>query len=168
MPRVGFELTIPAFERAKTVLALNCAATVIGSYAHITSSKPLKKQLSSNEQCEYFKMELLRRQEILKDQMAVELSTTWFFSLIPAGRRNIWASDGLVRASRFIFFDHKKFPPPAQIPPEQIPVSCTDLDFLLQTSWFLYHEMIGNKTAKSRIHSQVADILCAVKQTATN
>jgi hypothetical protein len=29
MPRVGFELTIPAFERAKTVHALD-AATVIG------------------------------------------------------------------------------------------------------------------------------------------
>jgi hypothetical protein len=30
MPRVGFELTIPAFERAKTVHALDCAASVIG------------------------------------------------------------------------------------------------------------------------------------------
>jgi hypothetical protein len=30
MFRVGFEPTIPAFERAKTVLALDRAATVIG------------------------------------------------------------------------------------------------------------------------------------------
>jgi hypothetical protein len=30
MPRVGFEPTIPAFERAKTVHALDRAATVIG------------------------------------------------------------------------------------------------------------------------------------------
>jgi hypothetical protein len=30
MPRVGFELTIPVFERAKTVLALDGAATVTG------------------------------------------------------------------------------------------------------------------------------------------
>jgi hypothetical protein len=30
MPRVGFEPTIPVFERAKTVHALNCAATVAG------------------------------------------------------------------------------------------------------------------------------------------
>jgi hypothetical protein len=30
MPRVGFEPTIPAFERAKTVHALDLAATVIG------------------------------------------------------------------------------------------------------------------------------------------
>jgi hypothetical protein len=30
MPRVGFEPTIPGFERAKTVHALDCAATVIG------------------------------------------------------------------------------------------------------------------------------------------
>jgi hypothetical protein len=30
MPRVGFESTIPAFERAKTVHALDRAATVIG------------------------------------------------------------------------------------------------------------------------------------------
>jgi hypothetical protein len=31
MPRVGFELTIPAFERAKTVHALDHTATVIGN-----------------------------------------------------------------------------------------------------------------------------------------
>jgi hypothetical protein len=31
MPQVGFEPTIPAFERAKTVNALDCEATVIGS-----------------------------------------------------------------------------------------------------------------------------------------
>jgi hypothetical protein len=30
MPRVGFELMIPVFERAKTVHALDGAATVIG------------------------------------------------------------------------------------------------------------------------------------------
>jgi uncharacterized protein (UPF0212 family) len=30
MPRVGFELTIPVFEQAKTVHALDIAATVIG------------------------------------------------------------------------------------------------------------------------------------------
>jgi hypothetical protein len=30
MPSVGFELTIPAFERTKTVHALDRAATVIG------------------------------------------------------------------------------------------------------------------------------------------
>jgi hypothetical protein len=30
MPRVGFEPTIPVFERAKTVRALERAATVIG------------------------------------------------------------------------------------------------------------------------------------------
>jgi hypothetical protein len=31
MPRVGFELTIPGFERAKTVHALDHATIVIGS-----------------------------------------------------------------------------------------------------------------------------------------
>jgi hypothetical protein len=31
MYRVGFELTIPVFERAKTVYALDRAATVIGT-----------------------------------------------------------------------------------------------------------------------------------------
>jgi hypothetical protein len=31
MPRVGFEPTIPTFEREKTVHALDCAATVIGA-----------------------------------------------------------------------------------------------------------------------------------------
>jgi hypothetical protein len=32
MPRVGFEPTIPVFEREKTVHALDRAATVIGSF----------------------------------------------------------------------------------------------------------------------------------------
>jgi hypothetical protein len=32
MPRVGFEPTIPAFERANTVHALDRAVTVIGNY----------------------------------------------------------------------------------------------------------------------------------------
>jgi hypothetical protein len=32
MPRVGFELTIPVFDRAKTIHALDCAATVIGTW----------------------------------------------------------------------------------------------------------------------------------------
>jgi hypothetical protein len=32
MPRVRFERTIPAFERSKTVHALDRAATVIGVY----------------------------------------------------------------------------------------------------------------------------------------
>jgi hypothetical protein len=34
MPQVAFEPMIPAFERAKTVHALDCAATVIGIYRH--------------------------------------------------------------------------------------------------------------------------------------
>jgi formylmethanofuran dehydrogenase subunit E len=38
MPRVGFEPTIPVFERAKTFHALDCAATAIG-YQHNTSLK---------------------------------------------------------------------------------------------------------------------------------
>jgi hypothetical protein len=35
MPRVGFEPTIPVFERAKTVHALDHAATVIGKGSSI-------------------------------------------------------------------------------------------------------------------------------------
>jgi hypothetical protein len=34
MTWVGFETTIPAFERTKTVHALDSAATVIGKYNH--------------------------------------------------------------------------------------------------------------------------------------
>jgi hypothetical protein len=34
MPRVGLEPTIPVFERAKTVHALDRAATVIGKISH--------------------------------------------------------------------------------------------------------------------------------------
>jgi hypothetical protein len=34
MPRVGFKLTIPTFERAKTVHALDCAAAMIGYVIH--------------------------------------------------------------------------------------------------------------------------------------
>jgi hypothetical protein len=36
MPRVGFEPTIPAFERANTVHALDCTATVIGIALHLS------------------------------------------------------------------------------------------------------------------------------------
>jgi hypothetical protein len=32
MPQVGFEPTTPVFERAKTIHALDCAATVIGAF----------------------------------------------------------------------------------------------------------------------------------------
>jgi hypothetical protein len=32
MPQVGFEPTIPVFERAETVQALHCAASVIGIF----------------------------------------------------------------------------------------------------------------------------------------
>jgi hypothetical protein len=39
MPRVGFEPTIPVFERAKTVHALDCAATVIGYTVTFTCIK---------------------------------------------------------------------------------------------------------------------------------
>jgi hypothetical protein len=35
MPWVGFEPTIPAFERAKTVHALHCATTMIGLHIQI-------------------------------------------------------------------------------------------------------------------------------------
>jgi hypothetical protein len=38
MPRVGFEPMIPVFERAKTVHALDRAATVIGSSKDIITS----------------------------------------------------------------------------------------------------------------------------------
>jgi hypothetical protein len=37
MPRVGFELTTPVFVRAKTVHALDCAATVVGFYLNSIS-----------------------------------------------------------------------------------------------------------------------------------
>jgi hypothetical protein len=38
MPRVGLELMIPAFERAKTVHDLDRAATVIGRHMSFSSS----------------------------------------------------------------------------------------------------------------------------------
>jgi hypothetical protein len=34
MPQVRFEATIPVYERARTVLVLDCAATVMGSCKH--------------------------------------------------------------------------------------------------------------------------------------
>jgi putative methionine-R-sulfoxide reductase with GAF domain len=41
MPRMGFELTIPVFERAKIVHALDLAATMIGNFDDMD---PLNKQ----------------------------------------------------------------------------------------------------------------------------
>jgi hypothetical protein len=46
MPRVGFESTIPVFERAKTVHALDRAATVIG---HTCILKRVMQHVSANE-----------------------------------------------------------------------------------------------------------------------
>jgi hypothetical protein len=40
MPQVGFEPTIAVSERAKTVHASDCAATVIGSATHSEFNKP--------------------------------------------------------------------------------------------------------------------------------
>jgi hypothetical protein len=42
MPRVGFEPTIPVFERAKTVHAFDRETTVIGTYKH---RKKLRKNV---------------------------------------------------------------------------------------------------------------------------
>jgi hypothetical protein len=41
MPQVGFETTIPVFEREKTVHALDCTATVVGCKVHLLSNNLL-------------------------------------------------------------------------------------------------------------------------------
>jgi hypothetical protein len=45
MLRVGFEPTIPVFERAKTVHPSDCAAAVIGVYTVIVRKSVLMRQL---------------------------------------------------------------------------------------------------------------------------
>jgi hypothetical protein len=48
MPTVGFEPTIPMFERAETVHALDRAATVIGASSDIEASNSLSsRQISA-------------------------------------------------------------------------------------------------------------------------
>jgi hypothetical protein len=47
IPRVGFEPTIPVFERAKTVHALNLAATVIGGLLNRMPKKVINTQSKS-------------------------------------------------------------------------------------------------------------------------
>jgi hypothetical protein len=43
MPRVGFESTTPVLEQAKTVLALECATTVISyTISHSTTKDKLR------------------------------------------------------------------------------------------------------------------------------
>jgi hypothetical protein len=54
MPRVGFELTIPVFERAKTVNALDRAATVIGSRNIAVNISESGKYLINWEKVKYF------------------------------------------------------------------------------------------------------------------
>jgi hypothetical protein len=45
-PRVGFEPTIPVFERSETVHALDSVTTVIGSYSNVeTSNSPSSRQI---------------------------------------------------------------------------------------------------------------------------
>jgi hypothetical protein len=48
MPQVGFETTIPIFERAKTVHALDRAANLIGEYITLVHNKQtyISKSLS--------------------------------------------------------------------------------------------------------------------------
>jgi hypothetical protein len=46
MPRVGFETTIPVFERAKTVHALDRAVTLIGDDADDSSNSVNRKRLN--------------------------------------------------------------------------------------------------------------------------
>jgi hypothetical protein len=47
MPRVGFEPTIPVFERTKTVHALKRAATVIGPFLSHIDIKIHQRKLST-------------------------------------------------------------------------------------------------------------------------
>jgi hypothetical protein len=49
-PRVGFESTIPVFEQAKTVYALDRAATVIGT-ENLYFNKEQNVFLRHNEEC---------------------------------------------------------------------------------------------------------------------
>jgi hypothetical protein len=51
MPGVGFELTIPAFERAKKVYALDGSATVIDFFAN----NKVNNHNNEEEQIHYFK-----------------------------------------------------------------------------------------------------------------
>jgi hypothetical protein len=57
MPQVGFEHTIPEFERAKTVHALDRAATVIGSGNHILHLYKENKSISTEKKYTHFKLQ---------------------------------------------------------------------------------------------------------------
>jgi hypothetical protein len=48
MPRVGFEPMTPAFERAKTIQALDCAAIVIGQMRRKLTSNMTWRLLSNS------------------------------------------------------------------------------------------------------------------------
>jgi hypothetical protein len=48
MPRVGFESTIPVFERTKTIHALDCAATVIGKESSYLTENALRLHYKIN------------------------------------------------------------------------------------------------------------------------
>jgi hypothetical protein len=52
MPEVGFEPTIPVFEQAKTVHALDRAVTVIGS----TTAIPVENSTGSLTICRIYKL----------------------------------------------------------------------------------------------------------------
>jgi hypothetical protein len=49
MPLVGFKPTIPVFERAKTVQALDRAATVIGILLVTANNEDITRPVSNNE-----------------------------------------------------------------------------------------------------------------------
>jgi hypothetical protein len=58
MSRVGFEPTIPVFERVKMVHALDCAVTLIGIKRHDTSQVNMKSALI--QVCPFVFLYLLR------------------------------------------------------------------------------------------------------------
>jgi hypothetical protein len=54
MPRVGFEITIPVFERAKTLHAFEGAATVIGVKLHLSRKKYMYTSKTAILKMRYF------------------------------------------------------------------------------------------------------------------
>jgi hypothetical protein len=65
MPRVGYEPTIPVFERAKTVHALDRAATVIGVVNHLEDVNVVIYLISFKYLCNLVEILLICPQSVI-------------------------------------------------------------------------------------------------------
>jgi hypothetical protein len=118
MPRVGFEPTVPSLERAKTVHALDRAATVIGDFnlywCQIWLFRYRKVATAQNT-----RLTSLLLTHVLKDHAIAQAVSRWLPTAAVRVRARVWACGicGGQSGARAGFRQVLRFPFPIFIPP---------------------------------------------------